>query len=105
MSKESVEVFLDRLTKDPALERQVQDAAKDATDPTAAIVSVAARNGYEFTTDEFLQSQVPPDGELTDAELAAVSGGLACPGYVVRRRGDFEPFELTTPTAAIRPEH
>ncbi len=42
-----------------------------------AIVSLAAKNGYDFTSDELLRRMGADEMELSDTELDHVAGGVA----------------------------
>ena len=89
MSKESVKAFVKRLSEDTRLEQQVQAQAKDAPDPVAVLVGLAAGNGYEFTAEEFLQAI--PEEQLSEAELEGVAGGVDA-SFVVRRTRSLPDF-------------
>jgi predicted ribosomally synthesized peptide with nif11-like leader len=104
MSKESVEAFVKRLSDDKQLEQQLQAEAKDVPDQVAVLVSLANRNGFEFTAEEFLAAV--PEGQLSDEELEGVAGGTAAhETFVVRRTRSLADFGLVTqgtPTLGAR---
>ena len=57
MSNQTVMAFLESATRDPELQRE--------------LVALAAKYGYDFSSDE-----------LSESELAKVSGGVTYPGLV-----------------------
>lgn len=77
MSIESAKAFYDRMVTDKAFRTQHQDAASD--DERREIVLAA---GYRFTPEEWkiattqIQASNSDEGELSDAQLETVSGGM-----------------------------
>ena len=74
MTVEQAKLFLDALKTDAALQQKVRDA--NAAYVAQALLPVAKEAGYDFTAEE-LQSLQNPDGELNDADLERVAGGIA----------------------------
>lgn len=73
MSRETVQRFLARLSDDAALAQQLREDTRDSADAVAAIVAFAGRRGFEFSAEDFLESQA--NREVSDAELDACAGG------------------------------
>ena len=66
MSIESAKAFIDRMKTDEDFAKKVGEC-KDA----AARMAFVSANGYDFIPAEITEAQ----GELTDEELAGISGG------------------------------
>ena len=80
MSIESAKAFYERMITDEAFRTQHQSPATD--DERREIVLAA---GYNFTPEEWeaalTQISESSNGELSDAELTAVSGGVSLPDW------------------------
>ncbi len=80
MSVESARAFYERMITDEAFRTQHHRAATD--DERREIVLAA---GYNFTPEEWeaalTQISESSNGELSDAELTAVSGGVSLPDW------------------------
>jgi hypothetical protein len=85
MESQAVQKFMDMVKADEALISELQTAMMSAGSPTAALekaVEMAQARGLRITVEE-LQSELPriavpgvsKSGELSDGELASVSGG------------------------------
>ena len=82
MAQAQVNKFISFVSTDPA---GWQEASKETNDPEQLlrnVVQYAQAKGYDFTDEEVKAwateyGQRPPDGALTDSELAAVAGGGA----------------------------
>ncbi len=83
MSIEAVNQFLDRVSSDRQLQAEVTQAM-EAENDRLAVTQLAAKHGFEFTSEE-LGSQVQQtieaqqEGELNEAELESVAGGICTP--------------------------
>ena len=76
MSLENVDRFLDAVKADPALHRSLVEASQGQLLHRA--VELSRERGMPFTTEElglWLRGVGSGTGELTNGELAAVSGG------------------------------
>jgi predicted ribosomally synthesized peptide with nif11-like leader len=83
MSIESAKEFYSRMTTDQAFRTQLEQAT--TREERQQILQVA---GYDFTPEDWeaaktqIQASNSANGELSDAELTAVSGGLSIlPGF------------------------
>jgi hypothetical protein len=80
MSQEAVARFLELVESDPAVESAMNAAAPQGADVAAVAVAIGEAHGLAFTADEFAAAvqafHREHSGELDDAELAGVSGGL-----------------------------
>jgi predicted ribosomally synthesized peptide with nif11-like leader len=79
MSREDAQSFLQRLQEDSAFRRTVSGAA--GGDDAQSLIAVAADHGLTFTAGELVAAlKAQPSGtrlgELSDAELKGVAGGL-----------------------------
>ena len=81
MTVEQAKLFLDALKTDAALQQKVREA--DVTYVANTLLPIAKEAGFDFTLDE-LQSLQNPNGELDDADLELVAGGLALKHHSVR---------------------
>lgn len=79
MSREAVGRFLELAAADKSAEAEM-NAAAERRDVPATAVRIGRLHGLEFTVDEFVSAidafRREHSGELDDAELAGVSGGL-----------------------------
>jgi predicted ribosomally synthesized peptide with nif11-like leader len=85
MSIESAKAFYLRMTTDEAFRTQLEQAA--SVEERQQILQAA---GYDFTPEDWeaakaqIQASASANGELSDAELTAVSGGLSIlPGFPI----------------------
>jgi predicted ribosomally synthesized peptide with nif11-like leader len=79
MSREDALSFLQRLQQDPAFRNVVSGAA--GGDDAQSLITVAADHGLTFTAGELVAAlKAQPSGtrlgELSDAELKGVAGGV-----------------------------
>jgi predicted ribosomally synthesized peptide with nif11-like leader len=79
MSREAIARFLELAASDKSVEGEM-NAAAERQDVPATAVRIGRHRGFEFTVDEF-ESVIAAfhrehTGEIDDAELAGVSGGL-----------------------------
>ena len=86
MSK-NVEDFLNQVGEDATLQAELGQALESEND-REAVAALANSKGYEFSSDELWAeiqkrqaelAQSQATGELSDAELEAVAGGIATP--------------------------
>ncbi len=83
MSIEAVNQFLDRVSSDRQLQAEVTQAM-EAENDRLAVTQLAAKHGFDFTPEE-LGSQIEQtiesqqEGELNEAELESVAGGVCTP--------------------------
>jgi predicted ribosomally synthesized peptide with nif11-like leader len=75
MSDSAVIDFLKKVSTNTALQSELK-AAAEQQDAIAAIVSIAAKYGCQFTAEEFNASQGGSQGNLGEEELNRVSGGI-----------------------------
>ena len=73
MTVEQAKLFLDALKTDDALQQKVREA--DIAYVANMLLPIAKEAGFDFTLDE-LESLQNPNGELDDADLERVAGGL-----------------------------
>ncbi|GMB79330.1 hypothetical protein NN6n1_01120 [Shinella zoogloeoides] len=79
MSIEALEQFYDRIRSDSALESEAGAALGEGA---AAVVALGAREGFDFSEDELtiaLAQHAMASGELSDADLDLVAGGVIVP--------------------------
>lgn len=70
MSKQSFQEFMAKVGRDAELRREVEGLAKDPQGvPASELAALAARKGYKFSVEDV-------STELSEEELAGVSGGL-----------------------------
>ena len=83
MSIEAVNQFLTKVNQDEKLQAELSQVMKSQNDRQAA-VDLAAKHGYEFTTEELnerieqiqsIQAKQAANETLSEEELEAVSGG------------------------------
>ena len=98
MSVESARAFYERMITDEAFRTQQQSAASD--DERREIIQAA---GYNFTPEEWeaavAQISESSEGELSDAELTAVSGGVSLPGWPPKWPPVFPMYGIGLPEA------
>jgi predicted ribosomally synthesized peptide with nif11-like leader len=83
MSQEAVRSFLKHLDQNESLEKKLQSESAAAKDPVACVVAFGGRCGFQFTAEEFVQSQAQSK-KLSDEELGGVGGGSADISYRLR---------------------
>ncbi len=80
MSAEAVKEFFDRMAQDDALRDEVVAAVKQADDRNLVTSEIAAKHGFEFSSEELAKildaTQSGDQDELTPEELEAVAAGL-----------------------------
>lgn len=83
MSLAACTEFLDKINSDAALKQEAMTSLEDKEgieEAANAFVLLGAKHGYEFTTAEAIQKYEEisdeGDGELDDAALEQVAGGL-----------------------------
>ena len=80
MSIENAKAFYERMSTDEAFRTQYQNVTTDDERREFVIAS-----GYNFTPEEWqtavAEISKSPQGEISDAELEAVSGGIVFPMY------------------------
>jgi predicted ribosomally synthesized peptide with nif11-like leader len=83
MSIENARAFYEKVKGDQSLQQKIGELAKETPAETEAIIiKVAGKNGFSFTLEEMkavmkeLTKNAPNHGELSDAELEAVAGGV-----------------------------
>ncbi len=97
MSIDSAKAFYSKVNTDAAFRAELEQAT--SKEERRQIIQAA---GYEFTQEDWsaataqIQESKSPAGELSDEELAAVSGG-ALAGSVVQLYGIFpdDPLDFT----------
>ena len=75
MSRESVEKFGEKVQSDGAFRDKIQKAGGMGKNSAWDLVK---EEGFDFTKEEwdtFLKDRQPKEGELSESDLAAVSGG------------------------------
>jgi predicted ribosomally synthesized peptide with nif11-like leader len=79
MSKQSIAMFLKRVSEDRGFEAELHAAVTGARESVPAILAFAARHGYDFSQDELeetLDAYEAADDELSEGELEHVAGGV-----------------------------
>lgn len=79
MSIDALEQFYDKVRLDSALEGEAGAALGEGP---AAVVALGAREGFVFSEDELtiaLAQHAAASGELSDADLDLVAGGVIAP--------------------------
>jgi len=79
MSIEALEQFYEKVRTDTGLEAEAGAALNEGG---AAVVALGAREGFEFSEDELsiaLAQHAAAAGELSDADLDMVAGGIIIP--------------------------
>ncbi|MDH6233104.1 putative ribosomally synthesized peptide with nif11-like leader [Mesorhizobium soli] len=79
MSIEALEQFYEKVRADAGLEAEAGAALNEGG---AAVVALGAREGFEFSEDELsiaLAQHATATGELSDADLDMVAGGIIIP--------------------------
>jgi len=75
MSIQTAQEFIDHVRKNEDLRLEIEGLGQD----TAALIALAKREGYDITESEFAavvrEHGYEMESELSDAELASVSGG------------------------------
>jgi predicted ribosomally synthesized peptide with nif11-like leader len=94
MSNQNVQEFLTKVEEDPSLQTELSHAIESDND-RQAVTDLAKSKGYEFSSDE-LWAEVQKreaefsikqtGGELSEAELEAVSGGISLIGALILDR-------------------
>jgi predicted ribosomally synthesized peptide with nif11-like leader len=84
MSNPKVQEFLNKIGEDPSLQTELSQALESDND-RQAVTALAKSKGYDFSSDELWAevqkrqaefSTKQTAGELSDAELEAVAGGV-----------------------------
>jgi predicted ribosomally synthesized peptide with nif11-like leader len=65
--KENVKKFLEALSKNPEMAREIRDSEDKET-----VIKVAKAHGFELTEADFIDTE---DGRLSEDEMKAVAGG------------------------------
>jgi len=86
MSNQAATEFLQRLVQDEGLREQVRAAEKGRSDKAPVLVELGATIGLDFTVEELAEVldalHRHKIGELSEAALIAVAGGLVdAPGW------------------------
>jgi predicted ribosomally synthesized peptide with nif11-like leader len=90
MSNPKVEEFLNKIGEDSSLQTELAQALESDND-RQAVTALAKSKGYEFSSDELWaevqkrQAELSTNqtaGELSDAELEAVAGGIT-PTFII----------------------
>jgi predicted ribosomally synthesized peptide with nif11-like leader len=91
MSIENAKAFYERMSTDEAFRNQYQNATTD--DERRQFLMVA---GYDFTSEEWqtavAEISKSSDGELSNAELESVSGGILPGGCIPSKRPPVRPL-------------
>ena len=69
---ENMKKFLEAVSKDEALQAKVNVLASEKETAMAGVIAIAKELGIELTEADFAQ----PNGEISEDELEAVSGGM-----------------------------
>jgi hypothetical protein len=80
MSQESALSFVGRIVTDKEFADRLSSALSDLTDPAARagrLAEFARRQGYDVVPDELVPYIPPVPGELAEADLEKVAGGVA----------------------------
>ena len=73
---ENLKKFLEAVSKDEALKAKVNALESNKETVTAGVIALAKELGIELSEADFAQ----PDGEISEDELGAISGGMGSPG-------------------------
>jgi len=89
MSQQSLNQFLEQVCDEETLGHEFEKALVQGDVAVAAVVTLGARHGHQFTSDEFVERvrrahALRNGAELTDDELDAVAGG----GNLLSRKPD-----------------
>ena len=80
MSTQAVSEYLEKLNNDDDLKAESELEGKTKQERIAAAVELAGKRGFDFTEDEFATVldalRKVQSGELEDAELETVAGGV-----------------------------
>lgn len=77
MNSPALAEFLERLSRDPALQARVQTVPAGA-DGAEILAQISTEIGVPVSAEEFrAAAAASPSGELSEAELDGVAGGLA----------------------------
>ena len=80
MSTEAAAKFLEQLANDDSMKAELDQTRETRQDRIQAVVALGEIKGYEFTADDCATivetAKKVQDGELTEAELEAVAGGV-----------------------------
>jgi len=80
MSEQALADFWNKLDEDEALKEEFLKAAPAKVNSLAPVVEFASKHGFDFTEDELRQlteAASQKGGELSDADLEKVAGGLS----------------------------
>jgi predicted ribosomally synthesized peptide with nif11-like leader len=72
MSKEMAQSFVYKISADTDLRSRFAGFVDNA----AALIEAALQAGYSFTAEEYRAALSETEGELTDGDLGAISGGF-----------------------------
>jgi predicted ribosomally synthesized peptide with nif11-like leader len=90
----SVGDFYQKLAADQDLRKQLQVATAAAAEQ--AVMAVAASLGFTFTVDEWRSHVASQSEELSDEDLAKVSGGVGIGNALVTRASFVDQVGLIT---------
>ncbi|THF49683.1 Nif11-like leader peptide family RiPP precursor [Allorhizobium terrae] len=79
MSMEAMKAFYNKVQNEPALKQEAEQAVQEGP---AALVTLAAREGFQFTEEEVaaeLAALAAGEHELSDSDLDLVAGGFPLP--------------------------
>ena len=73
MSREMAQTFIQKVAADAAFRSKFAGVGNDMS----ALLAAADQAGYSFTADEYRATLAEMVGELSDADLQSVNGGIA----------------------------
>ena len=77
MSKDAIAGFFEKIGTETGLQTRVKEALEERGEMAPfEITEIAAEHGFEFTATELREHFAESPGELDDAALGAVAGGL-----------------------------
>lgn len=91
MSSESFKKFMEKVEHDTGLRQELRAASGEFGMPVDAVVAFAATRGYSFKAEDVSPELsgtplAPFTGELSEASLGAVAGGVGPPDIVPQSR-------------------
>jgi predicted ribosomally synthesized peptide with nif11-like leader len=95
MSQEAVVTFLKRLDEDADLRKEFLETVPPRISSQAPIVAFAGKHGFGFTEDDLKSAASAfQAGELADAQLDAVVGGVVEPNDFPRGSLGFRVLQI-----------
>lgn len=86
MSIENAKAFYEKVKGDQSLQQTIVELVKEKpAELESIIIKVAGENGFQFTKEQLqtvIAETTPETGELNEAELETVAGGVTKGGYI-----------------------